>query len=338
MAGFLGADTVQLRDHAQLVQQKAQRIIELREQLAPLVMNEAIWCGADAEEFRARWSGQIVEQFAEREGELTATQQDLDRQAEEQDTASREGGAGGEAGPGESAGKGEEGSFSFKDLVKKLDAVLKKIMDVNKYRALWSGLCEVTEEVAKRAKVEEIVKEIAKTGKGWSEMFRKVANKLGVPYFVLDRFKPLVEKLNKLNDVAPWMKGVGKYAGRFLPGVDIISGGYQLFTADDTFAKVTGGASALSGALMLAAPFTGPAAPVVAGVGAAIGAGAAIADLGKMAWDNREAIGNAVSTGVQAVGSAASAAGEAIGNGAKAVGNAMGNAAGAVSDFVGGLF
>ena len=66
MAGFLGADTDQLREHAELMRDRARPLEGTRTRVSMLVAYGAEWEGEDAEAFRERWRSEIAPSFDER--------------------------------------------------------------------------------------------------------------------------------------------------------------------------------------------------------------------------------------------------------------------------------
>ncbi len=103
MNTFMGADTEKLRAHADLLRDRARMIEDLRSRLEPIVMDEGMWKGPDADAFRARWSSEASSKFADNASVLERWGGDLDAQAEEQDTTSEPGSEG--SGPGGEGGK-----------------------------------------------------------------------------------------------------------------------------------------------------------------------------------------------------------------------------------------
>lgn len=366
MSGFYGANTDQLRDHAQLMVQKAQRVVELRDSLAPLVLDESSWTGPDADAFRQTWNGRVATLFGEGEQLITRRGTDLDGHAEEQDTASGVGGVGGSEGSaegdafnpfgfvGELLVKGQSAYKGFQSMMKFADAIPSAFSEFAKLKN--AGL----EKLWKAGYLDDLFK----GGKGWQSAAEKVLGKVGIPNSIGD-FRPL-SMLNKLDDVAPWLKTAGSWMGKALPAFDVISGGVQAFNGfkeGDIYDGVSGSLNSLGGALLIAAPFTGPAAPILGAVGAGLGIVSAGMDLGRMVYDNWDNItstvsdvgsavadgvsnvGSAVADGVSNVGSAvadgvsdvASTAGEAIGNAVDTAGDVVDNVGSAVSDAIGGF-
>ena len=132
-------------------------------------------------------------------------------------------------------------------------------------------------------------------GEEYSSIAKKLVGGSGFPDS-LGTWDPLKKHLDGgkfpswLGDVAPKAATLGKLGGsssrirhrRGHPSDD---------HRETTFDKVSGGLSAVGGEDGPRGPLFGPAAPVVAGIGAAAGVVSLGMDLGKMAWENREAIG-----------------------------------------------
>lgn len=341
MAGFYGADTDQLRDHGQRMAQKAQRLIELRDQLTPQIMDESMWRGPDADAFRSRWSGEISAQFDQRSDDIRQRGQNLDHEAEEQDTASSEGGDG--AAHGSAEGEAFNPLGFLKDLVKSGQSLYKSVKSMmdfinripNAAREFGELAANGLKDLWKASYLDELFKE----GAGWKGAAEKILGKLGLPTSI-GNFEPL-KFLNKLNDVAPWMKTIGKGLGKALPFADVALGLHQTFTSDNWYDRTSGILSTAGGALLIAAPFTGPAAPIVGAIGAGLGVASAGMDIGKLVVTNwsgiTSSVGNAASTAGSAISHAASTAGDAIGSAGQAVSNAASNVGSAVSDGIGNL-
>ncbi|MFC7376821.1 MULTISPECIES: hypothetical protein [unclassified Brachybacterium] len=343
MSGFFGADTGQLRDHAQRVTQQAQRLSELRETLEPMVLDESIWQGPDADAFRQNWTGSVATLFDLRHTELSQRARDLEAHAEEQDAASGAGGAGG-SGAGSGGGGGEDG-FSpigfIKDLVKDGQSMYLKLKELSDFLGRIPSAADEYAQLAQRGLQKlwrgAYLDELFSSGKGWQKAAENVLGKLGLPSSI-GNFEP-GKYLNKLDDVAPFLKTGGRMLGKALPFVDIGVGIHQAFTADNTYDQVSGGIGAAGGTLLAIAPLTGPAAPVVGAIGAAAGVVSIGMDLGKTVYENWDgitnAVGNAAEATVGAVSNAASTVSDAVGNAAETVGETVSNTASTVSDAVG---
>ena len=337
MSGFLGADTEQLRAHADVLRQRAERIIELRQSLEPMVMNESAWVGPDADAFRQSWSGQTVQLFELRGEDLRGRGEDLDKHAEEQDEASGV--------RGEGSGGGEDGGFNpfgfLKDLLMKGQGLYKSIKGLadflNRIPTAFDEFADLARHGLEGLWKQSYLDELFKGGKGWQSAAEKLLGKLGIPTSI-GNVEPL-KFLNKLDDVAPWLKTAGKGLGKVLPFVDMGLGIHQIATADNWYDRTSGILSTAGGALLIAAPFTGPFAPIVGGIGAGLGVISAGMDIGKLVYDNWDSIssgiGNAAGAVASTVGDVASAAGDAIGNAASAAGDALSDAGSAISDGLG---
>lgn len=346
MSGFLGADTEALRAHGDLVTQRARALLEIKDRLEPLVMDEAMWRGPDADQFRSDWSSRAANLFQLRSDDMTGRADQLRQHADEQDQVSEDGGAGAAGGSGGSGGSGGE-AFNplgfLADLAKKGLGLYNKLGPLLDYAQRIPNAFDEFGDLARHG-LEGLWKqtyldEAFKAGKGWQGAAEKLLGKLGLPTSI-GKFKPL-EVLNKLDDVAPWLKTTGSVLGKALPFVDLATGAHQLFTSDSTYDKISGGLSMIAGAATIAAPFTGPFAPVLLGIGAGAGVISAGMDIGKLVYDNwdgiSQTVGNAASAVSTGVGNAASAVSEGIGNTVDAASEGLGNVASAVSDGIGNL-
>lgn len=347
MSGFYGADTDQLRDHSALLVQRATAIGELRDLLQPVVMDESAWRGPDADAFRERWSSSTSPLF-DQAGELISRRgTDLEQHAEEQDEASGAGGEGG-GGAGGDGGKGDE-PFSplgfLKDLVSKGQGVYKGIKSLADYISRIPSAADEYADLARRGLEglwkQSYLDELFKGGKGWQAGAEKLLGKLGIPTSI-GNFEPL-KHLNKLDDAAPWLKTAGRGIGKALPFLDVGMGIGRIATSDNWYDRSSGILQTAGGALLIAAPFTGPAAPIVGAVGAGLGLVSAGMDLGKYVYENVDwgAVGSTVSDAASNVADfatdTASTVSDAVGSAAETVSDGVSNAASAVSDGIGGL-
>lgn len=337
MAGFQGADTDQLREHAELMRNRAKSLDGVRTRLTMLVTYGAEWEGPDAEEFRDRWHSEIGPRLDEQIGAIEQRGTSLEEEADEQDKASEE-----DSPPGLlenilGLAKAGQGIFkAFKTFQKLIDDFPQHWKDWKK--AFKGGPGELWQKYK-----DDLAKGLKKGlnfGEEYSSLAKKALSKLGLPGEI-GNWDPLKKYLDGgkfpkwLDEVAPKAAKLGKIGGKLLPGADILLGANQMINGETTFDKVSGGLSAVGGGLVLAAPLFGPAAPVVAGIGAAAGVVSIGMDLGKMAWDNREAIGNAASAVAGGISDAASSAGEAIGDGVEAVGDAVSDVGGKIGSALG---
>lgn len=347
MNSFLGADTDALRAHAERVSQQARALRELRDSLDPLVMNEAIWQGTDAERFRESWSGGTSTLFRLHTDQLDTQAADLRQHAEEQDTVSEVGGG---------DGTGIEGVISSP-----LD-VLKDILGgISKLQTLYKGGKSLVDFLRRipsasgeygallRNGLESLWKqsyldELFKGGKGWQAGAEKLLGKLGLPSSI-GNWEPL-KFLNKLDDVAPWLKTAGRGLGKVLPFVDLGFGIKKIAESDNWYDRASGIFQTAGGALLIAAPFTGPFAPLVGAIGAGAGIISAGMDLGKLVYENWDGItsavggaltnaGNFVADTYSNVSDAVGAVGETVSKGFDTVASTVSDGIGWVGDAFG---
>lgn len=348
MSGFYGADTEQLRSHSELLRNRAQAVSELRDRLQPSVMDESIWRGSDADGFRSTWASQTTALFDQVQEALTQRGGDLETHAEEQDTAS---GVGGE---GDSTSQGEGGGGE--------KSLWQKITDglgvYNKLQGLWSKgkkIWDLANIVRDHAKFlnnaedifqlaagtwsygQEITKNIFSKGDEFSSLAAKIAGQLGIPTGIGNtKFFGWVDDAAKwVGESAPFLTDLAPKLGKALPALDVIFGGKQMIegiNSGDTFSAVTGGASALGGTLMLAGgamSATGVGAVIggpLAAAGAVISGGAALADVGKMVYDNWDSISSTASDAWDGAKDVAGDVGSAIADGASNAWDGLSNA------------
>lgn len=362
MSGFYGADTDQLRDHSALLVQRATAIGELRDLLQPVVMDESAWRGPDADAFRERWSSSTSPLF-DQVGELISRRgTDLEQHAEEQDEAS---GAGSDGGGG--SGGGKDGGSWWDSLLGGLNDGLgvfntlqtaftrgKKVWDlariIDRSTDFIGGAEDIFQLAAGTWKYGKDITESAfSAGTEYSGLVKKMIGELpfNVPTGLGNKnfFGWVDDAAGKLSKVAPFLDDVAPFVGKALPGIDVVTGGWQMIDGiknGDTFSAVTGGASALGGGLMLAGgamSATGVGAivggPLVA-AGAVISGGAALADVGKMVYDNWPTISSTASDAWNAttdfVGDTAGAVSEGVGNVVDSVGDGISGAVDGLAD------
>lgn len=99
MSGFWGGDTEQMRTYRQLLSHRSAAISTLRAQLEPVVLNEGVWTGTDADRFREQWRSSTSPMFDGIEQMLGARGHELEQHAQEQDEASGLGGDSAPSGP-----------------------------------------------------------------------------------------------------------------------------------------------------------------------------------------------------------------------------------------------
>ena len=302
MAGFYGADTDALRDVAGVFQDRSSRLAELRDQLDAAVMREDIWTGGDADAFRDRWTG-VSARFGDASDGVGRRRGELEEQAEQQDDASGEDGGGGGL----------------------LDAVGNLFDDV---KGGLNDLRKAISKIGKGVKAFKLFRDLARLGEAGYEGLKGLINQQFIDELVDKTRAPAAKIMDFLHgkgwtrvaDVAEGIldsglvKGAGKVLGKALPVLDIGMGIHQMVTAEDGWDVASGGLSTLSGGLLLAAPFTGPAAPIVAGVGLVAGGLSLGIDAGKAIvenWDTTsDTAGKARDATTDAAGDAADGAGD----------------------------
>lgn len=350
MSDFLGADTEALRSHADRVADGARALLELRDSLAPMVMDEALWRGPDADAFRQSWTSRASTLFEQRFDALTGDGERLRQEADEQDQVSEDGGGSAGGGGAGGGGGGGQGGQPFNPLGFLKDLVLKGQGVYSKAKTLASFLERIgsaadefadlaargLEGLWKTAYLDELFKG---GGGGWQGAAQKLLGKLGIPTSI-GNFEPL-KVLNRLDDVAPWLKTAGRGLGKALPFLDVAFGIDKIVNADNWYDRSSGILSTIGGGLMIAAPFTGPFAPVVGAIGAGASLISAGMDLGKLVYENWDGITSTVSNAAGAVtsfvGDTASAVSEGIGNAVGAVGDGLSDVGSAVGDGIGRL-
>lgn len=258
MTGFYGADTEQLRAHAQLLKDRSRAIEDLRAQLEPQVLDESSWHGPDADAFRADWRGTTAT-FDTAVSQMTGFATRLEQEADEQDEVS----------------EAEHQSF--------LDLLLDFFDDVT--RGIIGAVVGIIGGALRIWKVLRALTDPAK-------LIKAIRGIVGTIY---DKVLGVLGKWDTLMSKAPWLLKFGKVFGRFLPGIDIITGAWQMIDAirkGDVFSAITGGATTLGGALIVAGTIcdmTGVGAVVgvpLQVIGAVLVGGAAIADGVKWLVDN----------------------------------------------------
>ncbi|APX31546.1 hypothetical protein BH708_01055 [Brachybacterium sp. P6-10-X1] len=344
MSGFFGADTDQLREHASMLQGKAQRLMELRDSLEPLVMDESIWQGQDADSFRQSWSGVTEPLFAGSGEDLTRRGRDLEEHAEQQDTAS---GADGGSGAGDGSGGGSDEAFNplsfLGEFASKAQGIFKnstKMLDfLKRIPSAADEYAQLAERGLQGLWKSSYLDELFNGGKGWQTAAESALDKLNIPSS-FGNFEP-GKYLNKLDEVAPFLKTGGKLLGKAVPFVDIGFGLHQAFTADNAYDRWSGGIGAAGGTLLAIAPLTGPAAPIVGAIGAGLGIVSLGMDVGKLVYENWDditgAVGDAWDATTGAISDTAGAVSDAVGNAADTVTDTVSDVGSAISDGIGAV-
>ncbi|MGO1228001.1 MAG: hypothetical protein ACTHVK_09485 [Brachybacterium sp.] len=323
MSGFYGADTDQLRRHSELLRSRARSLGELRERLHPAVADESIWQGGDADAFRTRWTSQTAPLFDDLVGQLTRQAGDTERHADEQDEASGPEGSEAGAGGGGSAGGGGGGGGDTSEDGKSLWEQLTDGGKVwNAFQGLWNSgkkILDLTGDVRDFTRFlgsaddlfefvagswmydKAIYKNIFNVGSEFSGLADEVAKAIGIPTGIANtKFFGWADDAAKwAGEAVPFLGKAAPFLGKALPVADVFFGGAQMIEgiqSGDTFSAITGGAGALGGGLMIAGgalSATGIGAVVggpIAAAGAIISGGAALADVGKMVYDNWDSI------------------------------------------------
>ena len=323
MTGFQGADTDQLRDHGRLLRDRAQTLTELRERLEPLVLDESAWRGPDADAFRASWSSRTAPLFSSVDEDARRRSDELEQHADEQDLAS------GEDGGSSGSGSGGEESPSLWDRIlggldvyntlqnafAKAKKVWDTVTDVRTMTRFLNGADNIVELLGGTWMYGKKMTEAAfATSKEYSGLAAKLLGKLGVPTgFGTKKFFGWVDDVaGWAGEAMPFLSKAAPWVGKALPALDVGFGLKQMvygINSGDTYSAITGGANALGGGLMLAGgalSTTGVGAvvggPMVA-AGAVISGGAALADVGKMVYDNWPAITETASNAWDSVSS-----------------------------------
>jgi len=319
MATFLGADTDALREMAGVFETRSRRLEELRAQMETAVMRPEVWTGPDAEAFRDRWTGTSARISDAVEG-IARRRPELEDQAEQQDEASDPGSEGGGLLDSigdlfSSIGDGLKGLLSA---AKKFHGAFKAFRLFSELSALGKAGFEGLKGLINQQFIDELVDKTRGPargimeflqGRGWTRMADMASG-------ILD---------------SGFVKGAGRFLGKALPVLDIGMGIHQMVTAEDGWDIAAGGLSTLSGGLLLAAPFCGPAAPIVAGVGLVAGGVSLAIDAGKYIVENWDSI---TETAGQAWDATTEFVGDAWDSTTEAVGDAWDATTDAVGDFV----
>lgn len=327
---FYGADTDQLRTLAERFHASSQRIDELRSSLQSTVLDEGLWRGPDADAWRGQWQsvalpnlGSIAHDIDERRGEL-------EKQAEEQDTASSEEGTS----LGDTLLKMIKLGTKALGLYKVGKSIVDGVKDMKRLFDAWRQGPNAFNRVWESLKLRNYMKWASD---GFAKLFKTVGGKLipGVPGDIwkkiggmVDSFPAklaeggrIVEKIAAAigpEGVSAITKG-SRVLGKIMPGVDIALGALQLNMATDGYGKTSGVLSMAGGTLMLA----GVAFPPLAVAGAVL-SGASLAmdvvDLGGelLGHDPSKAVSEAVGRGLDSVGSA-------VQDGLNSLGNRLGS-------------
>ena len=320
---FYVADTTQLMDMSQRMRVSALRLQGIQREIVhgSIALD---WTGADAEQFRDDAMTRVSDPITNVLENLDRRTAELEEHAKEQDDAS------------DPRGLWEKiNDFlhfpaqvtRFSRNIQKLIQDPKKMMDMFRrfpeLRQTFRDLKNLDKHFPELSKLErkairaEWADELL--GNGWEKLGnalpQKISSLLGVNIPGKEWAGKALSHMDEITDATkPWVKVGSKTFGKILPGLDIGLGIHQMTSENSTgYDKVSGFLSTAGGALTLAAPLAGPAAPIVSGVGIGLGVVSAGMDLGKMAYENIPAVQNAVDSTVGAVKDAGSAIGDGLG-------------------------
>lgn len=306
---FLGADTGQLRD---LSSRMRGSILELQQRQMEISRAVAMtrWDGPDAEQFRSRVMTEVTPKLQTAQDSLQRMSGELGDHASEQDDASDPRDVWQKLDdllhwPAEITRTIRNGQKILTDIPKMLGYLrdgadgLHRLWDFARLLPRFPGLA--------LSEYKAIAKEwdTALNGKGWEKLGNFIPQKLSK---YLDINIPgkewagqALRHLDEITDATkPWIAAGSKTLGKLVPGIDIGLGVHQIATGDG-YDKVSGGLSVASGALVLAAPLAGPAAPIVAGIGVGLGVVSAGMDIGRAAYENIPLVRDTVDGAVNAV-------------------------------------
>lgn len=328
---FYGADTEQLMTLSRRMQTSMLQLQDVQGRIVRSVMT-VDWQGPDAEDFRSSAQRVAGTQLGEATEDLVRRADELAGHAREQDDASD---------PRSMWEKINDVLHlpaqvtRFARNVQKLVQNPKKMMDMfrrypelrDAYKdlkhldELFPGLSAMERKALRAEWFDEL------TGKGWEKLGdaipQTISRLTGINIPGKEWAGKTLSHLDEITDATkPWVKVGSKTFGKLVPGLDIGLGVHQMMDPDSTgYDRFSGGLSVASGTLTLIAPLTGPAAPIVAGVGIGLGVVSAGMDLGKMAYENIPAVKDAVDSTVNF----AKDVGSSIGDGLSSVGKAFGS-------------
>jgi len=330
---FYGADTAQLVDLSQRMRTSMMNLQEIQRQVVQGVMS-VDWVGSDADELRQRAATEVGPRLTQVQDSLSRHAEELTGHADEQDDASDPRGFWEKLNdflhwPAQATKlarnlqKLVQDPKKMMDMLRRYPELRDTFKDLKNLEEMFPGITAAERKAIRAEWLDEL------TGKGWEKLGnavpQKISSLLGINIPGKEWAGKALSHLDEITDATkPFVKLGSKTFGKVLPGLDIGLGVHQMLNPESTgFDKVSGGLSAAGGALTLIAPFTGPAAPIVAGVGIGLGVVSAGMDLGKMAYENIPAVHDAVDGTVDAV---------------KDVGSAIGDGVGKVGDAIGSLF
>ena len=200
MSGFIGLDPEQVTDFSEKLQAAAKKIDSIGLNLGVQVRQEWIWQGADAEEFRQRWTGEVLQQFSDREGALQDKRWELKRHCDEQEEASK-----------------VFDNFDMLKLGKSIyDFVRGGISAAKTIRDAWKAYKGVTPLAEYTGK---LLEGAFNKGKEWQAVGEFIADRLGIPKKIgsLEIFAPL-NKLGKASFLSDLASGAWGKVGKGIAG------------------------------------------------------------------------------------------------------------------------
>lgn len=302
---FIGGDTEQMRQYSELATRKSTLLAEMGSHLDAVVLNEQMWVGHDADEFRTRYQTDIRPRLDQVSADVQGCGITVTDHAEEQDAAS-----GADSGTGTdngSTGNGNGGgglpewltnpTKTWSDF-QKLWNKGKKLFDVSRAVPSWMrGLTDpdAMKQIGHLLDANLLAQsKVFNWGKEFSKLTEKVLGNFNIPTGFFNR-----QAFGFIDDFAQGFAGKASHflsnpafrlAGKAAPWLDVGLGGfeaYEGFRDGDRQKQVTGGMTAVGGGMVLAgaaASATGVGA--VAGVplmvgGTALSLGAAGLDIAK---------------------------------------------------------
>ncbi|WP_440711388.1 WXG100 family type VII secretion target [Herbiconiux sp. YIM B11900] len=347
-AGYWGADVGELRALAKDFDQKAAQLTTIAGTLNGSINATTAWKGPDAVEFRSEWNGTYRQSLTNATNILRAASTALVKNADEQETASTDGGAFGGGGPGGPGGNGpggnggdgsggdgsggDGGTPTVPGLTDDENNLLQDLLE---------GGYDLATNLYDSAAVVDLLNRLQQLrllgsfssldaaldfrafangfnsfndflgGQNWGSLTQGLSNLLG-DGAMASRVGSAAEFLGA---AGKWVGPVGAVLGVVTVGVDVAEGNYG-----------RAGYDAVSTGLGIAAMVTPPPANLALGIAAG---GMA---LGGLLYDNVPAFHNAVDATGEAIGDAAEATGEFLGDAGEAIADGASDFAEGVAD------
>lgn len=328
---FYGADTEQLRTMSDTMRARIGTLGDIHNRILQAAQTVA-WQGPDADAFLNTVITGVGPQISSATEQLNTRAHELVDHADEQDDVSDPRSIWQKINdflklPAELTGLARNIQKLIQDPKKMLDMFkrypdLREVFqDLKNLEKMFPNLADLERKAIRAEWIDELL------GKGWEKLGGAIPSKISSLFGINIPGKEwagkLLSHMDEITDATkPWVKFGSKTFGKLLPGLDIGLGIHQMANPQSTgYDKVSGGLSVASGALTLIAPFTGPAAPIVAGAGIGLGVVSAGMDIGKLAYEKIPAVASVVN----GAGTLAKGVGNAIGDGLSSVGNAIGS-------------